>query len=144
MTKDAVLTIKNVCQIRTRYAETDKMGFIYNGEYLTYFEVARVELMRSIGFPYSKLEEAGYELPLLEARVKYLNAARFDDLLNVEAKLDFKFAPTFDIEYNITRDKTTIAKGTTTHCFFSIAKQKATRPPKVFIDAIAKAAKGSL
>ena len=53
--------------IRVRYADTDKMKFVYNGKYLEYFEVGRTEILRQVGLPYSKLESAGYQLPLIEA-----------------------------------------------------------------------------
>ena len=52
--------ISNDTIIRVRYAETDQMGVVYNGEYLTYFEVGRTELMREQNLPYTEFEKAGY------------------------------------------------------------------------------------
>jgi acyl-CoA thioester hydrolase len=128
--------IKNIAQIRVRYAETDKMGIVYNGNYLTYFEVARVEMMRSFGLPYVVIEKSGYQLPLVESHVNYKSPAFFDDLLNIEASFAFELKPVLKIKYNIFRDNTTIATGHTVHSFFSIEKRKPVRPPKIFVDAI--------
>ena len=73
--------ISNEIQVRVRYAETDQMGYVYYGNYATYFEVARVELLRSIGFSYKKLEEEGVMLPVFEFSIKYFKPAFYDDLL---------------------------------------------------------------
>ena len=52
-------------QLRVRYAETDQMGYVYYGNYAMYFEVARVEAMRSVGFSYKEMEEDGILMPVL-------------------------------------------------------------------------------
>ena len=131
-------TVANTTKIRVRYAETDKMGFVYNSNYLVYFEVARVEMMRACGLPYVDFENEGYMLPLVESYVNYLSPSFFDDELSVEAKLIFELKATMKIEYNIYRDNTTIAKGFTVHSFFSSKTRKPVRPPKVFIDSLKK------
>ena len=59
--------LKHTTALRVRYADTDKMQFVYNGKYLEYFEVGRTELLRHVGLPYSEIETAGYQLPLREA-----------------------------------------------------------------------------
>jgi acyl-CoA thioester hydrolase len=77
----------NENQIRVRYAETDQMGFVYYGNYATYFEVARVEMLRSIGFTYKKLEEEGVLLPVLDYSIKYIRPAFYDDLLLIKTTI---------------------------------------------------------
>ena len=57
-------------QIRVIYAETDQMGYVYYGNYSTYFEVARVELFRTYGVSYKEMEEQGVMMPVLEQRIK--------------------------------------------------------------------------
>lgn len=74
---------KSEIQIRVRYAETDQMGYVYYGHYATYFEVARVEMLRSLGFNYKKLEEEGVILPVLTFSIKYIRPAFYDNLLTV-------------------------------------------------------------
>ena len=130
------ITIDHSVEIRVRYAETDKMGIVYNGEYLTYFEVSRVDMMRHIGLPYPELENNGYQLPLVESYVKYKSPAYFDDLLQVKAHLEFIPAPTMRIKYNIFRGNTIISTGYTVHSFFNSKLQKPVKPPRVFIDAL--------
>ena len=57
--------------LRVRYAETDKMGYVYYGNYATYFEVGRVEGLRSLGFSYKQMEDQGIMLPVLDFQIKY-------------------------------------------------------------------------
>ena len=85
--------------IRARYAETDQMGYVYYGNYASYFEVARVEAIRSLGFSYKKMEEDGIALPVFEYSVKYFKPAYYDDNLRIEttiislpkARIEFKY-----------------------------------------------------
>ena len=71
-------------KIRVRYAETDKMGFVYYGNYPAYYEVARVEGFRALGFPYKEMEDAGIGMPVLTLQVKYHGPAKYDDLLTIK------------------------------------------------------------
>lgn len=78
-----VLMVKDEITVRVRYAETDRMGYVYYGNYATYFEVARVELLRKLGINYVDLEDSGIALPVAEMTVKYLKPAFYDQLLTV-------------------------------------------------------------
>lgn len=131
--------ISHTSEIRVRYADTDKMQFVYNGKYLEYFEVGRTELLRSLGLPYSEVEKSGYQLPLLEAGVTYKNPAKYDDLILVKATLKELYSPKVNIEYLITRKETEeiIAEGFTTHIFMNAETKKAVRPPKLYIEILA-------
>ena len=71
-------------QVRVRYAETDKMGFVYYGNYPAYYEVARIEGFRALGFLYKEMEDAGVGMPVLTMNIQYHGPARFDDLLTVK------------------------------------------------------------
>jgi acyl-CoA thioester hydrolase len=75
--------IKTEISLRVRYAETDQMGYVYYGHYAQYFEVARVEMLRTMGFSYKKLEEEGVILPVLELFIKYIRPAYYDNLLTI-------------------------------------------------------------
>ena len=85
--------------IRVRYGETDKMGYVYYGNYAQYFEVARVELLRSLGVSYKSLEDSGVMLPVLHFDIKYIKPAYYDDLLTIktiveevpQVKIKFKY-----------------------------------------------------
>ena len=130
--------LKHTTSIRVRYADTDKMQFVYNGKYLEYFEVGRTELLRSKGLPYSEVENQGYQLPLIEAGVKYHSPGKYDDVLLIEATVKELFTPKVHIEYKITREESgeLIAEGFTTHIFIRTDTKKAVKPPKVYVDAL--------
>lgn len=126
--------------IRVRYADTDKMQFVYNGKYLEYFEVGRTELLRSIGLPYKCVEEKGYQLPVLEAHVVYKNHGRYDDLLEIETTVRELPRIKLHIDYIIRRKETdeVVAEGYTEHVFINEKTKKATRPPQFYLDALGK------
>jgi len=131
--------IKNTTTIRVRYADTDKMQFVYNGKYFEYFEVGRTELLRSVGLPYTEVEKAGYQLPLIEAGVKYFTPALYDDVLEIEAMVKELLSAKVHIEYRVTRSngEDLIAEGFTTHAFIKVDSKKASRPPKVYTETLA-------
>lgn len=74
-------------KIRVRYAETDQMGVVYHGNYFQYFEVARAESIRELGFTYADMEKMGVIMPVVEVQCRYLRPARYDDLLTVRVTL---------------------------------------------------------
>lgn len=71
-------------KLRIRYAETDRMGYAYYGNYATYFEVARVEAMRALGISYKEMEDDGVILPVAELNVKYKKPAYYDQEITVK------------------------------------------------------------
>jgi len=130
--------LSHTTQIRVRYADTDKMQFVYNGKYLEYFEVGRTELLRSCGLEYRKLERVGYQLPLIEAGLKYKKPAYYDDVLDIEASINELFSAKVHIEYSIKRkdENDIIVTGFTTHMFIKEDTKKPTKPPQIYIDAL--------
>ena len=74
-------------KIRVRYKDTDRMGVVYYGNYLTYFEVGRSEYMRDMGFPYSKLETSGYHFVVTEVAAKYHANVSYDSLVTVRTMI---------------------------------------------------------
>ena len=100
-------------RIRVRYAETDAAGVVYYGNYLTYFEVVRVELLRALGHPITAIEERGVLLPVVEARLKYLRPAHLDDLLEVSASVESIGPASFAFDYEVARDGLLLATGWT-------------------------------
>jgi len=73
--------------LRVRYAETDQMGVVYHGHYFQYFEVARAESIRHLGFTYADMEKIGVIMPVIEVQCRYLKPALYDDLLTVRVIL---------------------------------------------------------
>lgn len=68
-------------KIRVRYGETDQMGFVYYGNYALYFEEARTELIRSVGFSYKEMEKMGVAMPVVNMNINYRSPAKYDDLI---------------------------------------------------------------
>ena len=115
MTNLILKMIHTTHTIRVRYAETDPMKYVYYGNYATYFEVARVELFRTLGMPYDDIEKQGIWLPVSEFSIKYLKPALYDQ--NLEIHTFIKKIPgvriEFDYEiYNDSKEKVTEAKTT--------------------------------
>jgi acyl-CoA thioester hydrolase len=73
--------------IRVRYAETDQMNVVYYGNYAQYFEVARAESIRNLGYSYKEMEAAGVMMPVVEMQTKFLRPAHYDDLLTIKTTL---------------------------------------------------------
>ena len=72
---------------RVRYADTDQMGYVYYGNYARFYEIGRVEALRSLGFLYREMEASGVQMPVYENVSKYHKPARYDDLLTVEVTI---------------------------------------------------------
>jgi len=109
-------------EVRVRYAETDQMGIVYYANYLVWFEIGRVELLRALGFSYRQLEEEhGCILPVIEARCRYRASARYDDQILIESRPAMLRGPVLKFAYRILRkaadgdDPTLLAEGETTH-----------------------------
>ncbi|HNQ00352.1 MAG TPA: thioesterase family protein, partial [Bacteroidia bacterium] len=105
-------------QVRVRYAETDQMGYVYYGNYAAYFEVARVEALRSLGFSYKKLEEDGVMLPVLDFSVKYFKPAYYDDLLIIKTIIREMPQARIKFEYEIYNEHELLLNSATTTLVF--------------------------
>ena len=106
----------NETTIRVRYAETDAMGVVYYANYLTYFEVGRVEFLRQNGLPMADVDRK-LRMPVVEASVRYLRPARLDDLLRVRSWIGERKRASFLFRYEIRHAETSelIATGETRH-----------------------------
>jgi acyl-CoA thioester hydrolase len=107
---------ESVCetQIRVRYAETDRMGYLHHANYLVYFEQARTEMLRQKGFSYRDIEDQGYFLVVVKAEVKFKAPARYDDLLTIRTTITRRTAVRIEHRYEVYRDATLLAEGATT------------------------------
>lgn len=91
----------SVTELRVRYAETDQMGVVYHANYLVWCEIARTDLIRTLGASYRELEERGLRLAVAEASVRYIAAARYDDRIRVETRLSGVTSRTMIFDYTI-------------------------------------------
>lgn len=132
--------INHEIKIRVRYAETDKMGYVYYGNYAIYFEMGRVELLRSLGLSYKSLEDSGIILPVRDFSIRYIKPAYYDDLLTLqtaltelpERRIHFKYTL-----YNETREL--LCRAETTLVFVDRATNRPTSPPENVLSAMAEA-----
>ena len=110
-----------ITHVRVRYKDTDTMSVVYYGNYLTYFEVARVEYLRERGWPMSRVNERVH-LPVVEAFVKYVKPARLDDLLEVTSRVSERRRASFRFTYEIRNEaKELVATGHTLHACWNPA-----------------------
>lgn len=118
-------------KIRARYGETDQMGYVYYGNYASYFEVARVEAFRNLGLSYKELEDSGVMMPVLELHTKYLLPARYDDLLTI--KVTIPEMPRLKIKYLYevyNEQNKLLTTGETVLVFINMATNKPVRMPE--------------
>lgn len=110
-------------QIRVRYAETDQMGVVYYANYLVWFELGRVDLLRAVGLSYKTLEtDHGCILPVVEARCRYSAPARYDDEILIETRPALLRESVLKFMYEIYRkpgpeesERVLLAEGETVH-----------------------------
>ena len=108
---------ETLCQVRVRYEETDAMGVVYYGNYLTWFEIGRTDLLRQHGATYRDIERDQVYLPVVEAQCRYLSPARYDDLIDIRttASRPSKVRIRFDYTLSRAEDETVLAEGSTVH-----------------------------
>jgi acyl-CoA thioester hydrolase len=100
--------------IRVRYPEVDGMGVLHHSRYLQYFEMGRVELLRSFGHSYADLERQGVFFVVIKAEIRYKAPARYDDELTLTTRITRATHVRFDHAYELKRGDTLLAEGTTT------------------------------
>ena len=114
----------SVTQIRVRYKDTDTMSVVYYGNYLTYFEVGRVEYLRQRDLPMSEVDKR-IRMPVVEASVKYVKPAKLDDLLEVSSRVSERKRASFTFSYEIRNEaKELVATGFTRHACWDPATAK--------------------
>lgn len=125
--------------IRVRYGETDPMKYVYYGNYAEYFEVARVELFRTLGLSYDEIEKRGIWLPVSEYRIKYLKPALYDQNLEIHTYIKKIPGVKIEFEYEIyNEDKQKITDAATTLFFLDAATGKIVKCPDYLMELIEK------
>ena len=129
--------------LRSRYSETDKMGYVYYGRYLEYFEVARTEMIRSIGVPYSTLEDQGVMLPVVESQVQYKAPILYDEKIFINVLMYETPAVKLETFYKMYTQRTNKvhAQGKVILCFMNEETRKPCRAPADFLQKFAAAIK---
>lgn len=129
-------------QLRSRYGETDQMGYVYYGRYLEYFEEARTEMIRSLGLPYAELEKKGVMLPVIHTEVDYKAPVFYDELMSIDVILfDIPTVrlETYYLVYTDRRQEPHIW-GKVELCFMKEDTRKPCRAPTDFVNGLKEVA----
>ena len=123
--------------VRVRYAETDQMGVVYHGNYAQYFEMGRVEWLRTLGVSYKWMEDNGVMLPVVSLEMNYKKPARYDDILRVKTILKSQTSVKIEFDYEIYNEQNQLL--TTGYSMLVFVDMKTGRPivpPKYVSDKI--------
>lgn len=136
MPRDATTTVSPddypfAHRVRVRFAETDAMAIAHHASYLPWLEEARVAFLRAIGYPYASIRADGLDFAVVEATVRYLRPARFDDELAVHVGVADPPRATFALAYLLRRGDETMATARTVHA--AVAPDGSARRPPEFI-----------
>lgn len=123
-------------EVRVRYSETDQMGYVYYGNYAAYYEVGRVEALRSLGMSYRSLEESGIMMPVLESHSKYVKPAKYDDLIRLIITIPTLPTSRITFEYKLYLGEDIIHEGNTTLAFVNMESGRPMRAPEAMIDLL--------
>ncbi len=119
-------------KIRVRYADTDQMGYVYYGNYARFYEIGRVESLRSLGLTYKELEEQGVMMPVLENHSKYHAPALYDEYLTIRTKIEKTPSVRIIFHYEIENEQgKLIHQGETLLVFVNMATNRPCRMPEV-------------
>lgn len=124
-------------EVRVRYSETDRMGYVYYGNYPAYYEVGRVEALRAVGLSYREMEDRGFMLPVRDLQIRYIRPAFYDEriliktcipeLPNTRIRFDYEL-------FNAAGDL--INTASTLLVFVSVETQRPCMAPSFFLDLI--------
>jgi acyl-CoA thioester hydrolase len=122
-------------RIRVRYGETDQMGYMYYGNYAEWYEVARVEMLRSLGMTYRSVEESGVMMPVLELKCKYIRPALYDEEITIKVTIAEMPATRIRFVYELSNESGTLINvGETTLVFVNIQSKRPCLPPADFLN----------
>ncbi len=129
--------IINRVETRVLYADTDHGGVAYYASYLRWFEIGRTELFRSAGLTYADIERSGILSPVIEVYCKYLQPAKYDEILVIETWIEILGRGSITFGYHIRRksDNSLLAIGQTINAFVN-KSLKPTRPPEIIHKAL--------
>ncbi len=111
--------MKSHTSINVRYAETDQMGIVHHSVYAIWFEAARTDWIRQLGMSYSQLEQSGILLPLVDLSCHFIDAAQYEDVLDVTAQISRLTPARIQFSYTVTNTATgrLLCTGSTTHAW---------------------------
>jgi len=124
-------------KIRVRYGETDQMGYMYYGNYAEFYEVGRVEMLRSLGLTYSGMEKSGIMMPVLELKCKYLKPALYDEEITVKVMMDKMPGVKIHFRYELYNEQSELINtGETLLVFVNMATGRPCLPASDFLEKL--------
>lgn len=135
--KKIQIMLTHTYKTRVRYSETDQMGYVYYGNYATYFEIGRVEWLRNFGISYKEMENSGIMLPVLNLNVDYKKPAKYDDLITIKTSL--RKLPNVKIEFDFevfNEQNELLTTAYVSLVFIDMKKNKPTRCPEYLLNKI--------
>jgi acyl-CoA thioester hydrolase len=128
---------EHTTKIRVRYGETDQMGYMYYGNYAEFYEVGRVEMLRSMGLTYSGMEASGIMMPVLEMKCKYLKPALYDEEITVKVIMDKMPGVKIHFRYEFFNEKEELIHlAETLLVFVNMANNRPCLPAPDFLDKL--------
>jgi acyl-CoA thioester hydrolase len=128
---------EHTTKIRVRYGETDQMGFMYYGNYAEFYEVGRVEMLRSLGMTYSAMEASGIMMPVLDLHCKYLKPALYDEEISVKVIMEKMPGIKIHFRYELyNHNDELINTGETLLVFVNMKTNRPCLPSQEFLDKV--------
>ena len=119
-------------ELRVRYSETDRMGIVYHGAYVAWFEVGRTEFCRAAGFPYRRMEDDGLWILVTRVECVYRRPARYDDRIIVRARMTELGSRGLAFAYEVVNEgRERVADGASRHVFADTNGRPARAPAEV-------------
>ena len=124
-------------KLRVRYAETDQMGYMYYGNYAQFYEVGRVEMLRSLGMTYRSMEESGIMMPVLDLKCKFIKPALYDEEITVKVVMAKMPSVRIHFAYELFNESQELINlGETTLVFIDIKRNKPCLPGTDFLNRL--------
>ena len=124
-------------KLRVRYSDTDQMGYVYYGRYASFYEIARVELFRRLGFSYKKLEEEGIGMPVIDMETKYILPIKYDEQIKINTSIENLPSSRISFKYEVYNQNNELANtANTTLTFINLINKKPVRMPAELLDII--------
>lgn len=124
-------------KLRVRYSDTDQMGYVYYGRYASFYEIARVELFRSLGFSYKNLEEEGIGMPVIDMETKYILPIKYDEQIKINTSIENLPSSRISFKYEVYNQNNELANtANTTLTFINLINKKPVRMPAELLDII--------
>jgi len=127
----------NTTKLRVRYGETDQMGYMYYGNYAQFYEVGRVEMLRSLGLTYRGMEEFGVMMPVLELKCRYIKPALYDEEITIKVIMENMPGIRIHFKYELFNEQGELINvGETLLVFVDMKTKRPCIAPQYFLDKI--------